>query len=246
MHNNIKPCWWGHSVWMTIYCITAAYPENPSKEHIESMRNYFKSLKYLLPCEGCQESYGKFSCESCTNADDLENFRTRDNLIMFVFKLRTKVNGKLTHEYLITPSYFKKKLNYMIINENNNFDGKVCDMVEAPFVPEELEKKSFTYLRIKTNYDCQYSKKIIDSCKKFMKDPVFDYNNKEFKLVYGRNKKCRKLIRKIYHRMSEGDYDLVQSFIKYDKTLHESLLFLGCSILHKENLKQIFDLALKN
>lgn len=246
MHNNIKPSWWGHSVWMTIYCITATYPENPSKEHIESANGFFKSLKYLLPCEGCQESYHKFSCETCTNIDNLTNFETRDNLITFVYKLRNKINNKLTHEYLINLQYFKKKLNYMVTNEHNKFDGKICDMIEAPFIPEELEKKANIYLKTKTNYDVIYSKKIVNSCKEFMKNPVFDYNNKDFKLVYGRNKKCRKLIRKIYHRTSEGNYDLVQSFLKYDKSLHESLLFLGCTILHKENLKQIFESLLKN
>jgi hypothetical protein len=35
-----------------------------------------------------------------------------------------------------------------------------------------------------------------------MKNPVFDYNDKNFRFVYKRNKKCRKLISKIYNNMS--------------------------------------------
>jgi hypothetical protein len=74
-----------------------------------------------------------------------------------------------------------------------------------------------------------------------MKNPVFNYEDSGFKFVYKRNKKCRKIIKKIHNNMSEGDYDLVESFLNKDKKLHESLLFLCCTILHKENLEYIFD-----
>lgn len=238
---NIKPCWWGDSVWKTIYCITAVYPDNPTKEHTECIKNFFLSLKCLLPCKGCRESYLKISDESNTNANDIENFKNKDNLIKFVYCLRNKVNDKLTHDYLISLNYFKKKLQFMTINEYNKFDGKICEMNEAPIISEDIENDVFIYLKIKTTHDINYSKKIINIVKKFMKDPVFDYNNNLFKIVYWRNKKCRKLIKKINHKLSEGSYDVVQSFKKNDKNLHESLLFLGCSILHRENLKEIIE-----
>jgi len=243
---NIKPCWWGSHVWQTIYFMTAVYPDNPSKQQIDSMFNFFKALKHLLPCQSCQESYLKFSCESNTDADCLDNFRTKDKLINFVFNLRNKVNNKLTHEYYIDKDYFKKKLKYMITSENNNYDGKICEMVESPFIPKELEKKALIYLKTETKYEPEQANKILNILKEFMKNPVFDYNNSSFKFVFKRNKKCRKLIKKIYNRMSEGNYDLVQSFLVQDKKLHESLLFLGCTILHKENLEYIFDYKLSN
>jgi hypothetical protein len=46
---------------------------------------------------------------------------------------------------------------------------------------------------------------------------------------------------KIYHNMSEGKYDIVQSFLNHDNDLHNSLLYYGCAILHKENLETILD-----
>lgn len=239
--NNIKPCWWGTHVWMTIYSMTAVYPDNPSNQQIESMCNFFKGLKYLLPCQGCQESYSKFSCENNTNADCLDNFKTKEKLIIFVFNLRNKVNNKLTHEYYIDLNYFKKKLKHMTMTNNNIYDGKVCEMNEAPFIPKELEKKVFFYLQSQTSYEYELAKKILDILKQFMKNPVFNYDDKLFRFAYKRNKKCRKLIKKINHNMSEGNYDIVQSFMVHDKKLHESLLFLGCTILHKENLEYIID-----
>lgn len=243
---NIKPSWWGSHVWHTIYFIVASYPENPSPQHIESICNFFKGLKHLLPCQGCQESYSKFSCESNTNAEYLDNFKTKDKLIVFVFNLRNKVNSKLTNEYNIDLNYFKKKLKHMVMNDNNIYDGKVCDMIEAPFVPKDLEKKVFQYLKLQTDYEPEQAKKVLDILKKFMQNPIFDYNDKTFRFVYKRNKKCRKLINKINNRMSEGKYDLIQSFLTHDKKLHESLLFLGCTILHKENLDSILISKIKS
>ncbi len=243
---NIKPCWWGAHLWQTIYCMVAVYPDTPSKEQIDSIRNFFKGLKYLLPCEGCQESYTNFSCEKDTNIDNFENFKTRDNLIYFVYTLRNKVNLKLTHEYHINLNYFKIKLNHMLSIENNIYDGKVNEMQEAPFIPKELEKKVFKYINLFSNYNSEYTKKIIEICKKFMDEPCFDNQNKIFKFVYKRNKKCRNIIKKIYLKMSDGKYDIVDSFNIHDQSLHNTLLFLGCTILHKENLKQLLDKKLSN
>lgn len=239
-HNdNIKPCWWGSHVWQTIYCMVAVYPNKASQHKAESMCNFFKGLKHLLPCENCQESYNKFSCEPNTNAECIENFKTKDNLIKFVYNLREKVNCKLTYEYNISLEYFKKKLQYMVVSETNRYDGKVCEMVETPFIPKELEKKALNYLKKKTNFNHQQTIKVLSILNEFMKNPNFNYDDKKFRFVYKRHKKCRKIINKINNRMSEGDYDLVDSFLVHDKKLHESLLFLGCTILHKDNLDYI-------
>ena len=91
-NHNINPCWWGSNVWQTIYFIVASYPNNPTQKQIESACNFFKSLKHLLPCEGCQESYGKFSHESNTNVECLDNFKSKKKFIYFIFNLRNKVN----------------------------------------------------------------------------------------------------------------------------------------------------------
>ena len=241
MSRNIKPSFWGHQIWQTIYFITSTYPANPKKSEIEGISMFFKSLETLLPCETCKESYKKFHGQFCNNEKYMENFSSRDKLINFVFNLRNLVNGKLSHEYFIDLNYFKKKLDHMIMGNNNIYDGKICEMTEAPFIQKDLEKKALIYLKTNTNYDPIQANKILIYLKDFMKNPDFDCTCKAFKFVYKRNKKCRKLINKIYNRMSEGDYDLVQSFLIHDKKLHESLLFLGCSILHKDNLEEIFD-----
>lgn len=244
-NHNINPCWWGSNVWQTIYFIVASYSDNPTQQQIDAACNFFKSLKYLLPCEGCQESYSKFSCESNTNTECLDNFKSKKKFIEFVFNLRNKVNSKLTHEYYIDLNYFEKKLNSIIDDKNVNV-GRICNMVEAPFIPKGLEKKSIKYLKLNTSFDSVQASKTHIILKEFMKNPSFDYNNKKFKFVYERNKKCRKLIKKIYNNMNEGNYNIVESFMIHDKKLHESLLFLNCVILNKENFEYIIDSALNS
>jgi len=246
MGDNIKPCWWGPQLWQTIFYIVATYPENPTQEQIESVKCFFKSLKHLMPCAGCKLGFGKFSCELDTNIDNDDNFKSKNSLIEFTYKLRNKVNGKLAQEYGMSLNYFKTKLSYMVMRENNIFDGRVCDMIEAPFISPELEKKVFIYLKSQTDYDVHYTKRLLEISKNFMLNPVFDYNDKIFKFIYKRHKKCRKIITKIYHRMGEGKYDIVQSFLKHDSSLHKTLLFYGCSILHKENLEILLDSKITN
>lgn len=240
-HLNIRPCWWGPQLWQTIFFVIATYPENPTPEHIESVKCFFKSLKLLLPCEGCQTSYAKFSAEPDTNINDNSNFKSRAKLIRFTHKLRDKVNGKLAHEYSVSLNYFEKKLASMVMSEANKYDGRVCEMIEAPFFSQKLEKMAFTYLK-SNHYDVAYTKKLLEISKKFMENPIFSYDNKIFRFMYRRHKKCRKLIAKIYHNMGEGKYDAVQSFVNYDSELHCKLLSMGCSILHSENLESVLSL----
>lgn len=245
MHSNIKPCWWGSHLWQTIYFIVATYPDNPTSEEIESIKNFFKALKKLLPCSNCKESYCKFSCDSDTNIENIENFKSKSKLLTFVHCLRNKVNGKLAHEYNISLSYFRKKISYMVIDDKNIFDGRVCEMIEAPFINPELEKKVFEYLKQFSSYDSAYTKKLLEVSKKFMKNPNFDFNDKNFKFMYKRHKKCRKIMSQIYHRMSEHNYNIIQSFLSSDAELHKKLLYYGCSILHRENLETVLDMQLK-
>ena len=171
--------------------------------------------------------------------ENTDNFKSKQALIGFVFRLRQKVNGKLSHEYHINLNYFKKKLNYMLVNQEHNNDGNVCEMIEAPFIPIHLETKVYSYLKSNTNYDPEYTKKLLEISVNFMKNPNFDSNDKIFKFLYKRHQKCRSIINKINHNMSLGDYDLLDSFKKYDKLLHEKLLFLGCTILHQDNLDKL-------
>ena len=245
IESNIKPCWWGPTVWQTIFYLAAIYPDNPTQEHIEHIIYLFKSLKIFLPCSGCRESYNHHLEDKDTNINNRDNFTSKNNFLKFIYLLKKKVTNNLNLEYYTDFNYFKKKLSHMIVNNNYKFDGKICLMIEAPFIHKDLEKKAFIYLNTYTTYNIEHTKKILDLAKKFNDNPIFDYKNLTFKFLYKRHKKCRKIITKINHKISEGDYDVVESFIKYDAKYHHLLLFLGCTILSKDNLNNIFSATLK-
>ena len=240
MLGNIKPYLWGPVFWSTIYSFVAVYPERPDQKTIENVKNFFLSLRSLLPCEACRTSYNVYILEPDTNIQNNQNFSTRDNLIEFVYKLKNKVNKKTECDYGVSLNYFKKKLNYMICENSNNSEN-VFNLDEVPFIPERLEKKIFGYLKKKTNYKVNETKQIIEISKSFMNNPNFsDSHDKYFRLFYKRNKSCRDLIAKIYSNITLGDYSVEDSFLK-DNELHNKLFYLGSTIIPCASLEKILN-----
>jgi len=48
---------WGPGLWVGLHCMTYNYPENPTLDDKNHYKNFFDSLKYMLPCIYCRESY---------------------------------------------------------------------------------------------------------------------------------------------------------------------------------------------
>lgn len=242
--HNIKPCFWGKKYWGTIFSMTAVYPENPDKEYINGVRMNLLSLKFTLPCAGCRVSYSNFITQSDTNAMNNEFFSSRDNFIGFIHRLRSKVNKKVGLEYNISKDYFKLKLDKMCCVEGNDVDGYINELSEAPFIPESLRTTINNYVHKNKNFISNYNSKYTDfltsKMLNFIKKPIFDINNKNFKLWYKRNLMCRNIINKIYNNLTCGNYTMNDSFIK-DKSLHIQLFYMGCTIIPLEDLLHIFN-----
>jgi len=48
---------WGPSLWKIIHTMAAAYPASPTPQYKASCRQFFYSLRHLLPCPTCQQHY---------------------------------------------------------------------------------------------------------------------------------------------------------------------------------------------
>ena len=142
---NINPAYWGNSYWYMMYSSIAVYPGNPAPEHIKNMMSFFESLKWLLPCASCRESYAKFTSENDTNIMDLNNFKNRGNLIKMIFNLRKKVELKVGMEYNTTLTYLVFKMNNMTCKDNPN-EYNANTIHECAFIPEKLEEKAYKYI----------------------------------------------------------------------------------------------------
>jgi len=233
--NNIKPYFWGPKLWYSIFSFVAVYPENNINDEIKnSARQFFMSIENLLPCKSCRSSYSKYIYEGNTNINNPKIFDSRNNLIEFVYNLRTKVNQKREIEYFINLNYLKKKLNLMICNDDNKLDEIINNLIETPIIDSSVEKKVFKYLK-KYNYNINNTFNIIKNIKEFLLNPNFNLKSPNFKLFCKRNYKCRIIINKIYANVTANDYNMIQSF-ENDKELHLQLLYLGCSILSKSDL----------
>ena len=140
--NNIKPCWWGSHVWKTIYFMVAVYPDHPTQIQIESICNFFQALKHLLPCQTCQESYKKISCESTTNAEYLDNFKTIDKLIFFVFT--HDVGNKVSSQSII-----KIFVKYILFVEYAGVGVLFIGLIPAEFEETKFRRDSILIKLIK-------------------------------------------------------------------------------------------------
>jgi hypothetical protein len=238
MTNNIKPAYWGHHFWYTMYAIATVYPERADTSMTDATQNYFQSLKYLLPCESCRKSYQKYTKENDTNIENKNNFSNRNSLIEFIFNIRNKVNKKLEIEYYLTLSYIKNKLNKSICIPGNKVSAILNSLHEAPYIPVRLEEKAFKYLSENSKYNIEETRKIIKLTKEFINNPDFNKHNSNFKVFIERNNNCIKIINKIYLSMENNDYSLIQSFSK-DNDLHLKLLYLGCTIISASELEKL-------
>lgn len=241
--NNIKPCFWGKKYWGSLFSMVAVYPNNPDQEYIKSVRAFLLSWRKTLPCTSCRESYMIFSSQPDTNVMNDNFYISRDKFIAFVYRLRNKVNNKVGLEYNITMEYFKTKLDKMCCIDGNEVDGFINELSEAPFIQNSVRNLVLNYVYKNksyiNDYNSKYTKVIIEKNLDFIKKPVFNSNNKNFKLWYKRNNKCRDIINKIYNNMACGDYGMLESFFK-DKFLHLQLFYMGCSIIPLEDLNLIF------
>ena len=54
---HIPPDVWGPFFWHTIHITALGYPTNPSYAHKKAAKEFFESLRFLLPCPICSEHY---------------------------------------------------------------------------------------------------------------------------------------------------------------------------------------------
>ena len=56
---HIPPETWGPFFWHTIHITALGYPSNPSYAHKKAAKEFFESLKILIPCPICRDHYSE-------------------------------------------------------------------------------------------------------------------------------------------------------------------------------------------
>ena len=243
MNENINPALWGSSVWKTVFYMVSVYPNNPSTTDITSIQYFFTSLKSLLPCESCRQSYSMFILQPDTNINNPTVFSSKNNLITFVYNLRNKVNNKVGLEYGITVKYFKLKLENMICIEGNHNEYLACSIIECPFIPCQLEEKVnrfvYKHRKLVKHYSETYTEQLVATLKQYLNSPSFSLKNQSFKTFVERNKKCREIIDKLYYDIIDGNKNYEESY-KTNLDLYVNLFYLGSTIIPTPIMEKLF------
>lgn len=86
------PNFWGPALWTSMHNITFYYPEDPTEDQKMQYRDFFTSIKYVLPCETCREHYEKNIEKNFPLNAALKN---RDTLSRWLVDLHNAVNRRL-------------------------------------------------------------------------------------------------------------------------------------------------------
>jgi len=88
---HIPPESWGPFFWHTIHITALGYPEKPTHAHKKAAKEFFESLKLLIPCPICRDHYNTH-LEKYPLTPHLD---TRADLFRWTILLHNEVNKTL-------------------------------------------------------------------------------------------------------------------------------------------------------
>ncbi len=103
---NFDPKQWGPSFWFCIHILALRYPTNPTPADKKNYSTFFKSLRFVLPCDGCCKGFERILEMTKFGAKDLAN---RDTLFAWTVKAHALVNAKTGKIPRDDPAFWREK-----------------------------------------------------------------------------------------------------------------------------------------
>lgn len=97
--NNIDPNLWGPPAWKFLHYVTISYPDDPTYQDKEKIKNFFISLSNIIPCEKCRVHFA-INLNKFPLTDNV--LSCRYNLINWLREIHNEVNirtGKKIYSY---------------------------------------------------------------------------------------------------------------------------------------------------
>lgn len=126
---------WGPPFWETLHCAAAGYPLEPTDDDKKNYRDFYISIKNVLPCKYCRDSYTDFITKEKELMIEDYVFESRENLMRWVYKLHERVNKKLGMTYNITFDD--------VLNRFESFRAKCVKGKKTCAMPLNLKANSF-------------------------------------------------------------------------------------------------------
>ena len=113
----MEPNIWGKHAWIFLHSVSMNYPNNPNHEEKLIFKNFFLSLKGILPCEVCKKHYSKH-----IQVNPIEPaLQSKRKLVEWLINLHNQVNISLNKP---TMTYDEVIELYKKIYNNNLFSEK--------------------------------------------------------------------------------------------------------------------------
>jgi len=116
---NLDPKIWGPYGWLFIHSCILSYPNNPSESDKLSFKQFFESLKIILPCTKCRDHFTNFLNNNPLNDNILNN---RENLLKWILEAQNnvnKINNKKLLDYKDMIAYYKNHYSMTDINQES-------------------------------------------------------------------------------------------------------------------------------
>lgn len=84
---DLEPNIWGNHAWIFLHSITLSYPDNPSNETKNKVKDFFESI--ILPCSTCRTHYSN-NLKQYPLTDNI--LSSRKNMIEWLVNVHNSVN----------------------------------------------------------------------------------------------------------------------------------------------------------
>jgi hypothetical protein len=89
---NFDPMMFGAALWLCLHCAALRYPDKPTAMDKKHFCDFYKSVQYIIPCDGCQIGYQKMLNITKFGAKDL---KSRETLFAWTVKIHNMVNQRI-------------------------------------------------------------------------------------------------------------------------------------------------------
>ena len=115
---------WGPSLWHSLHTISFNYPTNPTPLQKKKYLEFFKNLRYVLPCKYCRDNYVNNLKRVPLNMNTMKN---RTTLSKWLYLLHEEINTMLGKKSGLTFDDVRNRYEMFrarCIDENGNVSKK--------------------------------------------------------------------------------------------------------------------------
>ena len=123
----MNPKVWGPHAWFFLQSISLNYPENPTDNDKKIYKDFFLSLKNLLPCEKCRNHYN-----INLNKHNIDDYLTNNQtLLQWTLNIQNELKGENNNKTCSLEEcvdYYNNQYNEES-NNNNNYQKYILSFV---------------------------------------------------------------------------------------------------------------------